>query len=158
MGQKTHPIGFRLGIIKTWDSRWFAGKNYANLLEEDIKIRRYLENRLSGASLSKVVIQRAVNKVTINIATAKPGLVIGRRGTQVDQLRDELKHLTGKDFLGEDASPAFVGDDVGPHGRQITLEVLVGVVLVAQAALQPSAAAGDFAGVERGTLQLGHLH
>ena len=58
MGQKTHPIGFRLGIIKTWDSRWFAGKNYANLLEEDIKIRRYLENRLSGASLSKVVIQR----------------------------------------------------------------------------------------------------
>jgi small subunit ribosomal protein S3 len=97
VGQKTHPIGFRLGIIKTWDSRWFAGKNFANLLEEDIKIRRYLENRLSGASLSKVVIQRAVNKVTINIATAKPGLVIGRRGTQVDQLRDELKHLTGKD-------------------------------------------------------------
>jgi small subunit ribosomal protein S3 len=97
VGQKTHPIGFRLGIIKTWDSRWFAGKNFANLLEEDIKIRRYLENRLSGASLSKVVIQRAVNKVTINVATAKPGLVIGRRGTQVDQLRDELKHLTGKD-------------------------------------------------------------
>lgn len=97
MGQKTHPVGFRLGIIKTWDSRWFAGKNYAELLEEDIKIRRYLENRLSNASLSKVIIQRAANKVTINVATAKPGLVIGRRGTQVDQLRDELKHLTGKD-------------------------------------------------------------
>lgn len=97
MGQKTHPIGFRLGIIKTWDSRWFAGRNYAELLEEDIKIRRYLENRLSNASVSKVVIQRAANKVTINVATAKPGLVIGRRGTQVDQLRDELKHLTGKD-------------------------------------------------------------
>ena len=97
MGQKTHPVGFRLGIIKTWDSRWFASKNYAELLGEDIKIRRYLENRLSNASLSKVIIQRAANKVTINIATAKPGLVIGRRGTQVDQLRDELKHLTGKD-------------------------------------------------------------
>lgn len=97
MGQKTHPVGFRLGIIKTWDSRWFAGKNYAELLQEDIKIREYLENRLSNASLSKVIIQRAANKVTINIATAKPGLVIGRRGTQVDQLRDELKHLTGKD-------------------------------------------------------------
>jgi len=97
VGQKTHPVGFRLGIIKTWDSRWFAGKNYAELLGEDIKIRRYLEKRLSNASLSKVVIQRAANKVTINIATAKPGLVIGRRGTQVDQLRDELKHLTGKD-------------------------------------------------------------
>jgi small subunit ribosomal protein S3 len=97
LGQKTHPVGFRLGIIKTWDSRWFAGRNYAELLEEDIKIRRYLENRLSNASVSKVVIQRAANKVTINVATAKPGLVIGRRGTQVDQLRDELKHLTGKD-------------------------------------------------------------
>lgn len=97
MGQKTHPVGFRLGIIKTWDSRWFAGKNYAELLNEDIKIRGYLESRLSNASLSKVIIQRAANKVTINLATAKPGLVIGRRGTQVDQLRDELKHLTGKD-------------------------------------------------------------
>jgi small subunit ribosomal protein S3 len=98
VGQKTHPVGLRLGIVKTWDSRWFAGKNYAQLLDEDIKIRRYLENRLSNASLSKVVIQRAANKVTINIATAKPGLVIGRRGTQVDQLRDELHQLTGKEI------------------------------------------------------------
>ncbi len=98
MGQKTNPIGLRLGIVKTWDSRWFAGKNYAELLDEDIKIRRYLERRLSNAALSKVVIQRAASKVTINIATGKPGLVIGRRGAQVDQLRDELKHLTGKDI------------------------------------------------------------
>ncbi len=97
MGQKTNPIGLRLGITRTWDSRWFAGKNYAELLNEDIKIRRYLESRLSNAALAKVLIQRAANKVTINIATAKPGLVIGRRGAQVDQLRDELKHLTGKD-------------------------------------------------------------
>jgi small subunit ribosomal protein S3 len=97
VGQKTNPVGLRLGIIRTWDSRWFAGKNYAELLNEDIKIRRYLENRLSNAGVSKVVIQRAASKVTINIATAKPGLVIGRRGAQVDQLRDELKHLTGKD-------------------------------------------------------------
>ena len=98
MGQKTHPVGFRLGIVKTWDSRWFAGKNYAELLGEDIKIRRFLISRLSNASLSKVVIQRAANKVTINIATAKPGLVIGRRGAQVDQLRDELHKLTGKEI------------------------------------------------------------
>ena len=98
MGQKSNPIGMRLGIVKTWDSRWFARKkDYAGLLDEDIKIRRYLENRLSNAALSKVVIQRAANKVTVNVATAKPGLVIGRRGAQVDQLRDELKHLTGKD-------------------------------------------------------------
>jgi small subunit ribosomal protein S3 len=98
VGQKTHPIGLRLGIVKTWDSRWFAGKNYAELLAEDVKIRRFLEDRLSNAALSKVIIQRAASKVTINIATAKPGLVIGRRGAQVDQLRDELKTLTGKDI------------------------------------------------------------
>jgi len=97
VGQKTHPVGLRLGIVKTWDSQWFARKDFADLLEEDIKIRRYLENRLFNAALSKVVIKRAANKVTVNIATAKPGLVIGRRGTQVDQLRDELKHLTNKD-------------------------------------------------------------
>lgn len=98
MGQKAHPIGLRLGIVKTWDSRWFAKKDYAALLDEDIKIRRYLEKRLSNAALSKVVIQRAANKVTVNIATAKPGLVIGRRGAQVDQLRDELHHLTNKEI------------------------------------------------------------
>jgi len=98
VGQKTHPVGLRLGIVKTWDSRWFAGKNYAQLLDEDIKIRRYMESRLSNAGLSKIIIQRAANKVTINIATAKPGLVIGRRGTQVDQLRDELHQLTGKEI------------------------------------------------------------
>ena len=97
MGQKTNPIGLRLGIVRTWDSRWFAKKEYAQNLDEDIKIRRYLESRLSNAALSKVVIQRAASKVTVNIATGKPGLVIGRRGAQVDQLRDELKHLTGKE-------------------------------------------------------------
>jgi len=99
VGQKTNPIGFRLGITKTWDSRWFAKKEYAEYLFEDIRIRKYLENRLSNAALSKVIIQRAATKVTVNIATAKPGLVIGRRGAQVDQLRDELKHLTGKDVF-----------------------------------------------------------
>lgn len=98
MGQKTNPIGLRLGIVKTWDSRWFARKNYADLLSEDIKVRKYLLKRLSNAAVSKVVIQRAANKVTVNIATAKPGLVIGRRGSQVDQLRDELNHLTGKEI------------------------------------------------------------
>ena len=97
MGQKTHPVGFRLGIVKTWDSRWFARKDYADLLDEDIKIRRFLERRLSNAALSKVIIQRAAGKVTINIATGKPGLVIGRRGAQVDQLRAELHELTGKE-------------------------------------------------------------
>ncbi len=103
MGQKTNPIGMRLGIIQTWDSRWFARKDYAKLLEEDLFIRKYLKKRLSQAGISKIVIQRAVSKVTVNISTARPGLVIGRRGQQVDQLRDELQHITKKEvFLNID--------------------------------------------------------
>ena len=99
MGQKTNPIGMRLGIIATWDSRWFARKDYAKLLEEDIFIRKYLKKRLSQAGVSRIVIQRAPSKVTVNISTARPGLVIGRRGQQVDQLRDELQHLTKKEIF-----------------------------------------------------------
>jgi len=103
VGQKTNPIGMRLGIIKTWDSRWFARKDYAKLLEEDLFIRKYLKKRLSQAGISRIVIQRAVSKVTVNISTARPGLVIGRRGQQVDQLRDELQHITKKEvFLNID--------------------------------------------------------
>jgi len=99
MGQKTNPIAMRLGIIRTWDSRWFARKKeYATFLGEDIKVRKYIRQRLAQAGVSKIVIQRASNKMTINIATAKPGLVIGRRGAQVDQLRDELHHITGKEI------------------------------------------------------------
>jgi small subunit ribosomal protein S3 len=96
VGQKSNPIGMRLGIVNTWDSRWFARKDYAKLLEEDLFIRKYLKKRLSQAGISKIVIQRAVSKVTVNISTARPGLVIGRRGQQVDQLRDELQHITKK--------------------------------------------------------------
>jgi small subunit ribosomal protein S3 len=103
VGQKTNPIGMRLGIIKNWDSRWFARKDYAKLLEEDLFIRKYLKKRLSQAGISSIVIQRAVSKVTVNISTARPGLVIGRRGQQVDQLRDELQHITKKEvFLNID--------------------------------------------------------
>jgi small subunit ribosomal protein S3 len=103
VGQKTNPIGMRLGIIKTWDSRWFARKDYAKLLEEDLFIRKYLKKRLSQAGISAIIIQRAVSKVTVNISTARPGLVIGRRGQQVDQLRDELQHITKKEvFLNID--------------------------------------------------------
>jgi small subunit ribosomal protein S3 len=99
VGQKTNPIGMRLGIVATWDSRWFARKDYPKLLEEDIFIRKYLKKRLSQAGISRIIIQRAVSKVTINISTARPGLVIGRRGQQVDQLRDELQHLTKKEIF-----------------------------------------------------------
>jgi small subunit ribosomal protein S3 len=99
VGQKTNPIALRLGIVKTWDSRWFARKKeYQVYLAEDIKIRSYIKQRLAQAGVSRIIIQRAANKVTINIATAKPGLVIGRRGAQVDQLRDELHHITSKEI------------------------------------------------------------
>jgi small subunit ribosomal protein S3 len=99
LGQKTNPIGFRLGIIKTWDSKWFAKREYANLLEEDLFIRKYLKTRLNQAGVSKILIERAADKVTVTIRTARPGIVIGRRGQQVDQLRDELQHITSKQIL-----------------------------------------------------------
>ena len=98
MGQKTNPIGIRLGIVKTWDSRWFAKKDYPELLREDIFIRKYITKRLHRAGISKVVIDRAPKKITVTIHTARPGIVIGRKGTEVDQLRDELQHITKKEI------------------------------------------------------------
>jgi len=98
LGQKTHPIGFRLGVIKSWNSKWFAQKNFASLLEEDILIRKYTEKRLEHAGISKIVILRAPKRVTIDIHTAKPGVVIGRKGAEVDKIREELRLLTGKEI------------------------------------------------------------
>lgn len=98
MGQKTHPIGFRLGVIRTWNSRWYAEKNFANLLYEDLMIRRYLKKRLGHASLSNVGIERTVKEVTVNIFTARPGVVIGKKGEEVERIKGELQHLTGKDI------------------------------------------------------------
>jgi small subunit ribosomal protein S3 len=125
LGQKTHPIGLRLGIIKTWDSRWFARKDFAQFLKEDLFIRKYLKARLSKAGVSKIIIQRAANKITINIRTARPGLVIGKRGAQVDLLRDELQHLTKKEvFLNidevkkPDHDPALVAEHVARQLEQ----------------------------------------
>lgn len=98
MGQKTHPIGFRLGIAKDWSSRWFAGSDFADLVKEDQMLRRYIKSRLQRASVSVVDIERAPKRVTITIHTARPGIVIGRKGAEVDKLRDELKHVTGKEI------------------------------------------------------------
>jgi small subunit ribosomal protein S3 len=95
LGQKTHPIGFRLGVIRTWDSRWFAKKEYADWLMEDQQIRRYIRQRLKKAGIAHIEIERAPKKVSINIHAARPGMVIGRKGSEVDKLRDELSHLTG---------------------------------------------------------------
>jgi small subunit ribosomal protein S3 len=98
MGQKTHPVGLRLGINRTWDSRWFATKDYAEWLNEDVKIRKYIKKRLFKAGVAHVLIERSSGKATINIYTARPGMVIGRKGSEVDMLRDELKHLSGKEI------------------------------------------------------------
>ncbi|NLI16790.1 MAG: 30S ribosomal protein S3 [candidate division Zixibacteria bacterium] len=99
MGQKTHPLGLRLGIIKGWRSRWFAAKNFPELLQEDILIRRYVNKRLEHAGVADIEILRAPKKVTIDIHTAKPGIVIGRKGAEVDKLKEELQMLTSKEIL-----------------------------------------------------------
>jgi len=96
MGQKVHPIGFRLGIIKTWDSRWYAKKNYAALLHEDIKIHSIVKERLTHAGVSKIEIERAGQKAKINIHTARPGIIIGKKGAEVDKLKKDLEAMTGK--------------------------------------------------------------
>lgn len=88
MGQKVNPIGLRIGIIRDWQSRWYAEKDYATLLHEDIKIRDYLYKRLSDAAVSNIEIERAANRVNITIHTAKPGMVIGKGGQEVEALRD----------------------------------------------------------------------
>lgn len=97
MGQKTHPYGFRLGVIKGWSSNWFAEKDFSELLGEDITIRRYIHQRLQRAGVAKVHIERQPKRVTIEVHCARPGIAIGRRGAEVDKLRDELKTLTQKD-------------------------------------------------------------
>ncbi len=96
MGQKVHPTGLRLGIIKTWDSRWFSQKNYASLLHEDIKIRKIVKERLMHAGVAKVEIERAGQKAKINIHTARPGIIIGKKGAEVDKLKKDLEAMTGK--------------------------------------------------------------
>jgi small subunit ribosomal protein S3 len=98
LGQKTHPIGFRLGVIKSWNSKWFSDKNFAGLIYEDMMIKKYIVARLENAGLAKVEILRAPKKVTVDIHTSRPGIVIGRKGAEVDKLREELQLLTKKDI------------------------------------------------------------
>ena len=94
MGQKTHPTGFRLGILKDWKSRWYAEKDFPRLLKEDETIRKYLEARLSHAAISSIDIERKPSKIVVTVHTARPGVVIGKRGSEVDKLRDELGTVT----------------------------------------------------------------
>lgn len=99
MGQKVNPIGFRLGVIKTWDSKWYAEADYAKLLHEDLKLRSFLKKRLYHSGVSKIEIERAANKAKINIFTARPGLIIGKKGSEVETLKKELAKLTDKEVF-----------------------------------------------------------
>ena len=96
MGQKIHPLGMRVGIIRDWDSKWYAEKDFAEFLHEDLKIRDYIRKQLSEASVSTIEVERAANRVNVSIHTAKPGMVIGKGGSEVDKLRTNLNKLTGK--------------------------------------------------------------
>ena len=96
MGQKVHPIGMRVGIIRDWDAKWYAEKEYADYLHEDLAIRKFIQTELADASVSRIEIERAVNKVIVSLHTAKPGMVIGKGGANVDALRVKLNKLTGK--------------------------------------------------------------
>ena len=98
MGQKTNPIGLRLGIIKGWDSNWYGGKDFSAKLVEDDKIRKYLNARLGKAGISKIAIERSLKYVTVTIFTARPGMIIGKGGEEVDKLKKELVKLTGKEI------------------------------------------------------------
>ena len=98
MGQKTNPIGNRLGIIRGWESNWYGGKNFGNMIAEDEKIRKYIFTRLIKASVSRVIIERTLKLLTITITTARPGIIIGKAGQEVDKLKEELKKLSGKDI------------------------------------------------------------
>jgi small subunit ribosomal protein S3 len=99
MGQKVHPIGFRLGFNKTWRSRWYAEKEYANLLHEDLVLKKELKKRFSHAGVSHVDIERAANKLKISIFTSRPGIIIGRKGQEVDKLKQEIQKRTGKEVF-----------------------------------------------------------
>ena len=99
MGQKVHPIGFRLGVVKTWSSRWYAEGEYSQLLHEDIKLRNYLKKRLYHAGVAKIEIERAASKAKINVFAARPGIIIGKKGAEVEALKKDLARLTDKEVF-----------------------------------------------------------
>ncbi len=99
MGQKTHPVGFRLGVIKTWDSRWFARRDFGALTVEDRLIRNYIKKKLYQAGIAKIEIERAANKVKLRIHTARPGIIIGKKGSEIEKLRNELEKLVRREVM-----------------------------------------------------------
>jgi small subunit ribosomal protein S3 len=120
VGQKTHPKGFRLGITEDWDSRWYAGRDYADLLQQDLKIRKFLKKRLAHAGVPRIEIERAARKVKVNIHTARPGIVIGKKGIEIEKLKKEIVQIAGKDSFLEiheirrpDLDAQLVAENIG---------------------------------------------
>jgi small subunit ribosomal protein S3 len=99
LGQKVNPVGFRLGVIKSWDSRWFAGKEYAKFVEEDFRIRAFLKKKLYHAGISKIEIERWAKRIRLRIYTARPGIVIGKKGTEIEQLKQELEKMVSQEVV-----------------------------------------------------------
>jgi small subunit ribosomal protein S3 len=118
VGQKVHPVSFRLGGIKTWEGKWFGEKDFARNFHEDLKIRRYIEGKWKHAAISSVEVERAAQRVTVNIYTARPGIIIGRRGSEVDKLKDGLQKLTNKQIyinIQEIKQPSLEGQLVAEN-------------------------------------------
>ena len=99
MGQKVHPVGFRIGVTRTWDSKWYAGRDYQRFLHEDLRIRRYLKEKLFHAGISQISIERAANKAKVYVHAAKPGIIIGKRASGLDALRNELQQMTSTEIF-----------------------------------------------------------
>ena len=99
MGQKVHPIGFRLGVIKTWDSRWYSEKDFGRMLHEDLKIKEYVKKKLYHAGISSVEIERAANKFKVNITAARPGIIIGKKGSEIEKLKGEIQKMTDREVF-----------------------------------------------------------
>ena len=131
MGQKVHPIGMRVGIIRDWDAKWYAEKEYADYLHEDLAIRKFIQKELADASVSTIEIERAVNKVIVSLHTAKPGMVIGKGGSNVDALRAQLNKLTGKqvhinivEIKKPDLDAHLVGETIDANLSNVLLSVV----------------------------------
>ncbi|MDR2945608.1 MAG: 30S ribosomal protein S3 [Candidatus Adiutrix sp.] len=119
MGQKTHPTGFRLGVIKTWSSRWYAGRDFGLQVVEDKKIREYVKKKLEAAGVSQIEIERAANKVKLRIHTARPGIVIGKKGADIEVLRKEVEKLISREVM--------VQGENGPEKKPLRREVLIDI-------------------------------
>ena len=121
MGQKTHPYGFRLGVVKTWTSKWYEDKQYAKWLHEDLEIRRLVRKKHSHAGIAGIEIERAANKLKVNILTSRPGIIIGRKGVEVDRLKDQIRKRTQRGSRRRSSTNASAGPTAGARSSSATV-------------------------------------